>query len=207
MIISAIIVLLSGTSFAISVSESDMIFSAKIHTPVEIPDISIDRSETIIENGVLLHGNIPYSGRVHRTANNGQLNLVTEYLNGLKHGTSESRYENGDRAEVRHYEYGHKTDVHIGWWPNGRMKFSYGFSEGRYEGAFLEWYSSGQQATAFNYEDGVEIGTQRAWRSNGKLYINLVYKNGKRYGVLRTKPCFQIVDGQRNSLEEPDEAF
>ncbi len=173
----------------------------------EIPDVRIDRPDATVQNGLLFYNEELFSGKVERPATDIQRKSATEYLKGKKHGISKAWYPDGTRAEVRYYKAGRKAGVHTGWWPSGNLRFSYTFSDAVYHGDVREWYDSGQPASAYYYEDGRPVGPQKAWRENGKLYINLIYRNGRRYGVLRTKPCFRVEDGERKSVEDPDEAF
>jgi len=174
---------------------------------LEIPNVSIDRPDATLQNGLLFYNDELFSGKVERPAAGIRLKSVTEYFRGKKHGVSETWHPDGTRAEVRYYKAGRKAGVHTGWWPSGNLKFSYTFSDAVYHGDVREWYDSGQPASAYYYEGGRPVGPQKAWRENGKLYINLIYRNGRRYGALRTKLCYRVEDGERKSVGYPDEAY
>jgi antitoxin component YwqK of YwqJK toxin-antitoxin module len=149
-----------------------------------------------LRNGVLLYTDQPFSGVVEEFYPNGQVKAKTEYRQGREHGTSRMWYEDGRPLWERRYRNGKKHGEHKGWWPNGQLKFLYHFAGGEHEGAARDWYANGQLAQCFQYEKGQEAGLQQAWRENGKLYINYVVKAGKRYGLVNSRLCYTVKDGE-----------
>jgi hypothetical protein len=147
-------------------------------------------------NGVLLYANQPFSGAVKEFYPNGQLKAKTEYKQGREHGMSWRWYEDGSSCWERRYQNGKKHGQHEGWWPNGQRKFLYQFSNGEHEGEAYDWYANGQLAQCYRYENGQEVGLQQAWRENGKLYANHVVKAGKRFGLVNSRLCYTIKDGE-----------
>ena len=147
-------------------------------------------------NGELWYADQPFSGVLTETYPNGQVKAKTEYYQGRQHGTSWMWYEDGQPLWERHYRNGKKHGAHKGWWPNGQQKFLYHFTDGEYEEEALDWYMNGQLAQSYHYEKGQEVGLQQAWRENGKLYANYVVKNGERYGMVNSRLCYTVKNGE-----------
>lgn len=150
-------------------------------------------------NGVLFYEDQPFSGVITATYANGQLQTKTEYARGREHGTSSMWYEGGQLLWQREYRNGKKHGEHKGWWPNGARKFVYHFADGEHEGEASEWYANGPLAQRNQYLHGQEVGLQQAWRENGKLYANYLVKNGKRYGLVNSRLCYTVKDGEVQS--------
>jgi antitoxin component YwqK of YwqJK toxin-antitoxin module len=158
--------------------------------------VAEDDPQLRLSNGVLFYAERPFSGVVASNYANGQAKAKTEYHRGLQHGASWMWYEDGSLLWQREYRNGKKHGEHKGWWPNGAKKFVYHFINGEHEGEASEWYVNGRLAQRNHYERGQELGLQQAWRENGKLYANYVAKNGKRYGLINSRLCYTVKDGE-----------
>ncbi len=158
--------------------------------------LAANDSQLHLCNGVLLYNEQPFSGVLSDTYDNGRLKTKTEYYRGRQHGTSWRWYEDGRLLWERQYQNGKKHGEHKGWWPNGARKFVYHFANGEHEGEARDWHPSGQLAQLQRYEQGQEAGLQQAWRENGKLYVNYVVKNGKRYGLVNSRLCYTVKNGE-----------
>lgn len=180
--------------------------SASSTNQVVIPSITVaDGSPHLrLTNGVLLYANQPFSGVVTETYPNGQVKAKTEYYQGREHGTSWMWYEDGRPLWGRRYQNGKKHGQHEGRWPNGQQKFLYHFANGEHEGEARDWYASGQLAQCYQYEKGQEAGLQQAWRENGKLYANYVVKDGKRFGLVNSRLCYTVKDGEAQNDSTDD---
>jgi len=165
---------------------------------VLIPSVTVADGDPNLRlsNGVLLYANQPFSGMLMETYPNRQMKAKTEYYHGRERGTSWMWYEDGRPFWERRYQNGRKHDEHKGWWPNGQPKFLYYFANGEHEGEARDWYENGQLAQCYRYEKGQEAGLQQAWRENGKLYANYVVKEGKRFGLVNSRLCYTVKDGE-----------
>ncbi len=105
-------------------------------------------------------------------------------------------YRSGALQWRRTYVQGVKDGVHEGWWENGQKKFEYHFVQGNYDGDVKEWHPSGAPSLLMHYRDGVETGLQRAWRENGTLYANYEARDGNQYGVVNSRLCYSVKDGE-----------
>ncbi|MFB9054158.1 toxin-antitoxin system YwqK family antitoxin [Formosa undariae] len=149
-------------------------------------------SVTYVNGKYLLH-NKPYLGIVFKVLKGYHVKTYSSVLDGKLHGTYRSFYANGNRYEVRTYNYGQSTGVHYGYWEsNGKLKFEYHYINQKKEGTYKNWFENGDLANNYNYKDDRLYGLQRAWRLNGSLYRNFVVKNGVRYGLQKAKSCFEL---------------
>ena len=147
-----------------------------------------------LNNGVLFHEKLPFSGILVSYYSEEQLKSEVHYYNGKKHGQEKKWYANKDLAEVRYYTNGNKSGTHEAWWPNGNKKFDYHFNnKGEYHGNVTEWYRAGQTFKAFNYINGKEVGSQKLWQNDGRIKGNYEVVNGERFGLIGLKKCYTVT--------------
>ena len=167
-----------------------------IDTPA-IPNDTIaftNPSVTYVNGKYLLH-NEPYSGIVYKVLKGYHVKTYSSVLDGVLHGTYRSFYASGSPYEVRTYNKGLSTGTHFGYWEsNGNIKFEYHYINQKKEGAYKNWFENGELANVYNYKNDRLDGLQQAWRLNGSLYRNFVVKNGVRYGLQKTKSCYELSD-------------
>jgi antitoxin component YwqK of YwqJK toxin-antitoxin module len=144
-----------------------------------------------VRNGVLYQTEKPFSGTIKEFYPSQAVKSIIEMEAGRQQGIAKTFFENGTAESIRWYRNGEKDSVHRGWWPNGKLRFEYHFSEGAYQGMFTEWYFSGNMIQQLLYENGREVHG-KAWRDNGKLYMNFVMKNGRRYGLNNPNLCYSL---------------
>lgn len=164
------------------------------------PDTSLTinalNTNLILDNGVLLYNDKPFSGKLVSYFNNNQLQFQTQYVNGKKEGTEQHWFNNGSLAQERFYTKGKKTGIHRGFWNNGNLKFVYHFNnKGAYNGSVKEWFKQGQLYKAFNYTNGKENGKQRLWEIDGSVRANYEVVNGERFGLIGLKKCYTVTEG------------
>ncbi|MBK8500907.1 MAG: hypothetical protein IPL46_01155 [Saprospiraceae bacterium] len=175
----------------------------------EVPDYSTDTSaipnDTLActnlnlayVNGGYLLDNEPYSGVVYKVLKGYDIGTYSSVLNGQLHGTYTSFFASGRPYEIRKYRNGLSVGKHIGYWENsGKLKFEYNYCNQKKEGIQKNWYSDGSLASTYSYHDDKLDGLQQAWRENGSLYRNFVVKDGIRYGLQKTKTCYELNDGK-----------
>jgi len=90
---------------------------------------------------------------------------------------------------------GSTVEVRTSSWPDGRPR-----SQGMYvrdvrHGEFRAWHANGQLAEVRRYVDGRESGLQQSWTSDGVLFLNYEVRDGRRYGLVNSKPCLPVGDG------------
>ena len=147
-------------------------------------------------NGVLMHGNIPFTGLLESYYNSGKIKSRTNYSTGRKEGLEKEWYQNDSVFSERFYNKGIKIGVHKAWWHNGNPKFIYHFnSKGEYHGNIKEWYETGSILKDFNYVNRNEVGSQKVWYETGKIKANYEVINGERFGLIGLKKCYQVSVG------------
>lgn len=85
----------------------------------------------------------PFTGKVFKKYDSGQIALMGELKDGKKTGT-----------------------WHI-WWPNGQKKMEAPYENGKKEGLAYFWHTNGVKAKEIMYRDNFAID-QRLWDENGK---------------------------------------
>ncbi len=149
------------------------------------------------ENGTYRYGELPFSGVVHRVLKGFAIESYTTVRDGRPHGAYRSFYASGKPYEVRTYQEGLSTGTHTGYWEDsGRKKFEYTYHDEQKEGPQRTWYANGDPAEAYTYHNDRLDGLQQAWRENGSLYRNFIVKNGIRYGLQKSKTCYEVSDGR-----------
>lgn len=165
----------------------------KKNDPVEI---TADDSSLVRRNGLYYYEGNLFTGIINVFYPDGTRKSTAGYMDGAKSGKEITWYYDGTLYTERYYKNGMKDSTNTGYWPNGNKKFEYEFTGGSYDGYFKEWYKNGKIAVWLNYKNGFEEGSQKGWRENGKLYINYVVKNGKAYGVVKSRLCYSVEDGE-----------
>jgi antitoxin component YwqK of YwqJK toxin-antitoxin module len=90
---------------------------------------------------------------------------------------------------VRKYKDGKKNGEHLGWWPNGNMKYQYYFKNDESFGLHRQWHMNGELFTVKNYKNGLEHGEQKSWDNNGNLMYKYIYNDGRKYGIQGSIIC------------------
>ncbi len=148
-------------------------------------------------NGTYLYDSEAFSGVVHQVLEGFDIQTYSTVLEGRLHGAYRSYYASGQPYEVRTYRNGLATGTHTGYWEgSGNRKFEYHYQEQKKEGTHRTWYANGDPAEAYTYHDDRLDGLQQAWRDNGSLYRNFVVKDGTRYGLQKSKTCYEVSDGR-----------
>lgn len=178
------------TPFLIALSASVLV-GAAIHraTSPPGPDVLIDDPSLVQMAGALMYEGVPFTGRLVAHHPDGSLQVATEYRDGLRDGTSQGWYANGQRSWTRSYDANREVGTHRGWWEDGGPRFVYRFEGGVLDGEALEWFPDGTMYRAFTYAAGKESGSQRMWYPDGSLRATYVVKDGRRYGLIGSKGC------------------
>ena len=144
----------------------------------------------VLRHGVLIWFGVPFTGAVVDRDSTGSLvRSMTEYHAGLRDGSAQAWYANGQLAYERTYRRGKEEGEHRGWWPDGTPHFVYHYRDGLTEGTAREWFPSGLLYREFHYRAGQEEGSEQMWYADGKLRANYVVKHGRRFGLPGVKGC------------------
>lgn len=143
-----------------------------------------DRSELIQKEGRLFTKDSPqpFTGKavleqecVHKT--------VTEYENGLKHGTEEKYVYSEDCDAIltqrAQYDRGKLHGIFEVFHANGQLQRRSEHQAGEYHGRLQEWSPSGVLLREMNYENGRKT-LHRSYNSAGTLQKEITYDNAGR---------------------------
>ena len=155
------------------------------------------------QSGTLFYLGQPFTGHRGKHHDNGRPALLETYRDGLRHGWLLKWYADGPMAEQRFYLAGRKEGTHLGWWPDGTLRFRLSLKAGLYHGSQEHRYRGGGLAALNHYENGREVGIQKAWTERGELFANYVARDGRRYGLIGAKPCYTTSIRKSSSDPEP----
>ncbi len=142
--------------------------------------------------GQYFHSGSPFSGIAETFHNNNKKATLTEYTNGVKHGTIKKYFEDGSLSFSSNYINGKQHGETNSWWRNGNKRSTSNYDQGTPHGLQLQWYKSGNLFKKIHLNRGKEDGLQQSWRENGKLYNNYEAKNGRIFGLKRSQLCFKL---------------
>lgn len=149
----------------------------------------------VMQNGLLLINNAPFSGTVYTlfpgTKDTAE---IAGYKDGKENGEWKKYYASGKIREKRYFINGQKTGEYLAWWENGNLQIRYFFTADEYDGTCSEWNTEGRLIKKMNYKAGHEDGRQQSWYDNGKVKANYIIKEGRRFGLLGTKNCINVTD-------------
>lgn len=139
-------------------------------------------------NNCLVHG-------IHfQFYENGNIQCLSNYINGQKNGLFTSWYANGDIHRMVNYKHGKMDGLYRSWYPNGQLRLQTVYKDGLHhydqntgKFSYLKWHPNGQLHTGANYEYGEMYGLYKQWDENGKLLVTLnsdYEQNDKRCCIL-----------------------
>ena len=115
---------------------------------------------------------------------------------------------------------GKKQNESFEWYPDGHLKLSTNYHQGKLHGekktwssdsshvlvahlnyhlgkahgAQKKWYPTGELFKKLNLNMGKEEGMQQAFRKNGDLFANYEARDGRIYGLKKSALCFGLED-------------
>jgi antitoxin component YwqK of YwqJK toxin-antitoxin module len=155
---------------------------------------NVDETNITTSKGITYADSKPLSGIVYTLNNNGDTTSIIPYREGKEHGLCRYYYDNGKPKSFRFYIEGWKQGEHTGWFEDGTQQFVFHFEDDKFEGNQKEWLTGGRLYSDLNYDNGMESGSQKVWNPNGSIKTNYLIINNRRYGLLGTKNCTNVVD-------------
>ena len=104
---------------------------------------AVERDSLEERDGLYYHNNEPYSGWVKGMYDSGQLEKLTQFKDGKRHG------------------------LLMGWHANGQKKGETTFKNGKPDALLTKWHSNGQKAVEGIFKDGEEVSV-KYWNSKGE---------------------------------------
>jgi hypothetical protein len=163
-----------------------------IQNNIKLPAFNADIKSIFCKNGIYYNNNKLLTGYLFSLYPGGDTAFSKQIINGKENGWSKRWYANDQLAEERYFENAEKEENGIGYWGNGKKKFSYNYHKDMFEGLQQQWFSNGQIYAEANFKNGREEGLQQVWDSAGKLLINYVASNGRNYGNIGKKNCRSV---------------
>jgi len=122
-------------------------------------------------------------GKVKKWHQNGKIEEISYWKNGMRNGSSESFYENGILKLRTNWTAGKHDGKYESWYENGKKEQICFYKDGLQDGRLQQWYSNGNTQGILNYNLGKINGKVISFYENGKIQGEGFYKEGKRNGV------------------------
>jgi antitoxin component YwqK of YwqJK toxin-antitoxin module len=146
-------------------------------------------------NDVVYYQGNKFTGKLFSLFNNTtDTQLIANYQDGVEHGEQAKWYSPSQLYEWRKYNQGKKSDSFLRYWPNGQLQLKYFFTHNETEGEAREWTANGLLVKNMHYKNGYEEGLQQQWYETGIVKSNYLMISGRRYGLLGTKNCVNVMD-------------
>ncbi|PCJ51323.1 MAG: hypothetical protein COA79_26560 [Planctomycetota bacterium] len=146
------------------------------HMPKYLPS-SLLNAKISPENKINIYPD--YTGEWKSWSEDGKLENVGMYVNGLKNGKFRSWYKNGNRQYVGEFKSGYKNGKLQLWYDNGNLEFTGHWLKNEKNGTHENWYSNGVKEFSYTYKNGVLDGKQESWWTNKKRQSIEIWENGK----------------------------
>lgn len=141
-------------------------------------NVKIEQTEVKNEVLYIAGENEPFTGIVQKFYEDDNLEIESEFKEGILDGVSKSYYKNTKLEMEGSYTEGRKNGVFKEYYENGKIKSEINYSYDLKEGLAKTYYSNGNVEAEGNFENGEEIGTTRVYYENGKLKEEIPYTNG-----------------------------
>ena len=97
-------------------------------------------------------------------------------------GVSKSWYPNGQLKQSYSWKNGKKEGKWNSYYSNGAKKYEFDFKNGKKNGLVTQWYESGQKEYEKTYKDHKLNGLSTWWYKNGQKSGEVIYKGDVEYG-------------------------
>ena len=141
-------------------------------------------------------GEKAFSGFVTSRYPDESLKSVFGVLEGKKQNSAADYYPDGSLKFSTDYYNGRIHGEKKSWSNNTpRMLISsLNYFQGKPHGEQKQWYPTGEIFKIMNLDMGKESGMQQAFRKNGDLFANYEARNGRIFGLKKTALCFGLDD-------------
>ncbi len=108
----------------------------------------------------------------------GNIHIVCNFKNNLKHGLYEEYFQNGQKKYERTYIHGKLNDVSYEWSESGLLKSEIHYKHNLTHGSHKIWYPNGALKMDLYFINGVQEGIQTSYNDNGSIQYCCEYSNG-----------------------------
>jgi antitoxin component YwqK of YwqJK toxin-antitoxin module len=176
-------------------------------------------------DGNLSKSSKPFSGEAIETFEQSPTKSVSQWLEGIKHGTTTEYFYNGRKRRVINYKNGIKNGIaeeyritgellrqetyqdaklngpKSEWHPNGAKILDVQMRNAKPHGEALEWYPDGLEKSSTIYRHGLREGPSSEWYPNGQRKLGLFYQKDKQHG----QRTIWYEDGQKRLTAQFEE--
>jgi len=114
---------------------------------------------------------------------NDTLQVIGEYVDGLRTGKWIWYYKNGFIQTIEFYDHGDHEGEFITFYANGQKRIQGTYSKEKQIGEWTHWYQDGKMEQFENRLNGKRDGEYKSWHRNGQLYASGNYELGKEVGI------------------------
>ncbi|MET1260596.1 toxin-antitoxin system YwqK family antitoxin [Flagellimonas sp. DF-77] len=179
--------------------------SAEEHARRVIPDRQVEESKLVYhpERSQWTWKDHPFSGYAVTYFPDGKPKTRFGVLDGKKQHHVLQWYPDGHLKSSMFYQQGRLHGTKKMWTsdPNHYLVAHYRYSNGRPHGVQFKWYPTGELFKIMNLHHGRESGLQQAFRKNGARYANYEARKGRIFGMKKAKLCYSLVEEQVKNKE------
>lgn len=165
---------------------------------VEIPKKEIKKSALYYNPQISIwnYNETPYSGYVVSYYPNGKLKEKFGLMCGKKQNEANNWYPDGHLKYSSTYHNGKLHGEKIIWSSEVPhiLIAHFNYYLGKANGEQKKWYPTVEIYKKLNLNMGKEEGIQQAFRKNGKLYVNYEAVKGRIFGLKKAALCYKLED-------------
>jgi antitoxin component YwqK of YwqJK toxin-antitoxin module len=115
-----------------------------------------------------------------------QVKFELHIINGERHGSYKSYYENGQIELECNYINGELDGIYKSYFINGQIETDCNYINGELDGIYKSYFINGQIETDCNYEKGELHGEYKEYHENGNLKLQTQCKKGTQTGETKS---------------------
>ena len=147
------------------------------------------------EDIVYLKGSdTPYTGKVFRFHENGQMARETSWKEGKQDGLGVTWYENGQKNGEVNWKNGKKDGLALHWHESGQKKGEANYKDDKRDGLVVEWHYNGKKESEGNYKDGKKDGVWTQWHESGRKSMESHYKDGVGSDIKAWRATGELIE-------------
>lgn len=114
---------------------------------------------------------------------NGQLYMITTYVDGIENGVYERYYENGQLDIKVNYLNGEWEGYFYSYYNDGTLQIKSYYKNGEKDGESIMYWSNGQIHWQNNFKNGEKHGSSKDFQADGSIFNENNYYYGEYHGV------------------------
>jgi antitoxin component YwqK of YwqJK toxin-antitoxin module len=143
-----------------------------------LPEVEVSALERVGDRLHLRGETEPFSGRMVRLYEDGQLQSRSEVREGVLHGLSEGWYPDGTLEVREFFRKGISHGTRVRWHPDGTMASRAPIVDGEIHGLFERWHPNGRPHQRITMEHGRAHGPSTSYYPSGYIQARVEMDNG-----------------------------